>query len=115
MPWPANGGMRWAASPARKTRPVTPPLGVAGVEGVDGVALEPGVAGVHIPWREQFPRPRLFVQLVERLVRQAHELPPPATGSPDTAVVGRVGSQICRLIGSNTRGSSRITSTMSQS
>ena len=45
-----------------------PLLGVAGVEGVDGVALEPGVPGVHVPRREQFPRTLLLVQLVERLV-----------------------------------------------
>ena len=49
--------------------PGAPPLGVAGVERVDGVALEPGVAGVHVPRREQLPRPRLVVELVERLVR----------------------------------------------
>ena len=49
--------------------PGAPLLGVAGVERVDGVALEPGVAGVHVPRREQLPRPRLVVELVERLVR----------------------------------------------
>ena len=36
-------------------------------------------------------------------------------GPPDTAVVGRTGSQIWRLIGSNTRGSSSTTSTINQS
>ena len=36
-------------------------------------------------------------------------------GPPETTVVGRAGSQICRLIGSNSRTSSSTTSTISQS
>ena len=80
MPCPANGGIWWAASPASSTRPVAPLLGVAGVERVHGVALEAGVARVHVPRREQLPRALLVVEVVERLVGQPHELPAAPAG-----------------------------------
>ena len=56
MPWPANGGIRCAASPARNTRPACHCSAYARLERVDGVAFEARVARVHVPRREQLPR-----------------------------------------------------------
>ena len=84
MPWPAKGGIWCAASPARSARPVAPAVGPARAEGVDGVALELRVGPGEAPGREQPPRGLLVVQLLERLVRQAHELEaPPARAARD--------------------------------
>ena len=44
--------------------PDAPLLGVAGVERVDGVALEAGIAGVDVPRAEQLPGSLFVVQLV---------------------------------------------------
>ena len=60
---------------------VAPTFGVAGVEGVDGVALEAGVAGVDVPWREQLPRALLVVELVEGFGGESHELPAASSGA----------------------------------
>ena len=62
--------------------PDLPPLGDPGLERVDGVALEPGVAGVHVPRARAAPTPAPpGSRSSRRLVGQAHELPPPAAGS----------------------------------
>ena len=84
MPWPANGGIRCAASPAISTRPRRQSVGVAGAEGVDGVALERRVVRADVPRGEQLPGRGRIVQLLDRLVREAHELPaPPARSARD--------------------------------
>ena len=62
--------------------PAGPPLlRVTSPEGVDGMAFEGGVVGRHVPGREQLPGSLLVVQLVERLVGEAHELPAPSPGT----------------------------------
>ena len=58
-----------------------PARGVPGLERVHRVALQPGVARMHVPRREQLPRSGLVVELVERLVGEPHELPAAATGA----------------------------------
>ena len=68
-------GRRTAASGGRRRRRGRPGRrchrsAYAGLERVDGVALEPGVAGVHVPRREQLPRPRLVVR-ARRATRRA--------------------------------------------
>ena len=96
--------------------PVLPPLGDPGLERVDGVPFDAGVARVHVPRRRAASTrvaswPSSSSVSSGRRMNSQRRRP----GPPDTAVVGRAGSQIWRLIGSNTRGSSRMTSTISQS
>ena len=93
-----------------------PPIGPPGLEPVDGVALERGVAGRDVPGREQLPRPVRVVELLDGLAGQPHELPPPPAGAPDTTVVGpaRLADlDVDRVEGA--RGSRSTTSTISQS
>ena len=78
MPWPANGGIRWAASPASSTLPAAPPLGVAGAERVDGVALERGVLPASRPTpASSFHAASTSLRSSSVLVGEPHELPPP--------------------------------------
>src|SRR5207253_5187145 len=51
-----------------------------GLEPVDGVTLEAGVAGVGVPRLEESPRGGLVVELVDRLAGKRHELPAPPAG-----------------------------------
>lgn len=67
--------------PGQQDPAVVPPLHPPGLEPVHGVALERGVAGVHVPRRQQLPGGGLGVELVEGLAGQAHELPAPTAGS----------------------------------
>ena len=61
--------------------PAPPLLDPAGLEPVDGVTFQARVVGLRVPWREQPPRGRFVVQLVDRLARKRHELPAAPTGA----------------------------------
>ena len=87
--WPRRGcpstcpARRTAASGARRRRrgtraPSCHRVGDARLERVDGVAFDASVGRVHVPrLRAASRRSLLSIELVERLVGQAHELPPP--------------------------------------
>ena len=70
-PWPANGGVWWAASPARSTRPRRHSSDPTGLEPVHRVLLEAGVVGPSVERLEQAPGRRLVVQLIDRTLRAA--------------------------------------------
>ena len=62
-----------------------PPLGVAGLEGVHGVALQVGRCRGARPTARAAPRPGLLeLSSSSGLVRQAHELPAPAARARPT-------------------------------
>ena len=84
----ASGGRRRRrAAPAR-----APLLGVAGVERVDGVALERGVAGSRRPTARAAPRPRSSSSSSSDSCGEAHELPaaPPGPAGHGGGRPGRV-------------------------
>src|SRR5271169_6332980 len=74
IPCPAKGGMRWAASPARKTRPTRHRSANASMEGVDSLALDlERVDARSFP--DERPNRPLAAQLRLALPRQLHEFP----------------------------------------
>ena len=81
-PGPANGGIRWAASPASSMRPSRQRSRPAGAEGVDGVALERHLVGPDPGAGEQLPHELRVFDLLGALSGQQHPLPAPATRSP---------------------------------
>ena len=96
MPCPMNGGVRWAASPSRKTPPVAPPVGELGAEGVlrDPHELQLLDRDVRGPRRDERVQAGDVAEVVGGLAGPEPELPAVA-GSPDRACTSpaRSGSQ----------------------